>query len=162
MTVLREDRLTYDIISTHDHPELVAVTGRWRWLGFFKERGICLQEVLQYENRRTSSRERFPRTFVLLEDREPVGMVTLAENDLECRPDLNPWLADLYVAEPFRGRGHGLRLVRALEAAAQASGIDRLWLFTSGAAGLYEKADWTAVETVARDHDVVTIMTRAL
>lgn len=154
--------MTYSIVSTHDHPELVPVTGRWRWLGFFKERGIGLPEVLQYEHQRASSRERFPRTFVLLEDSEPVGMVTLAENDLESRPDLNPWLADLYVAEPFRGRGHGLRLVQGLEAKATDMQIERLWLFTSGAAGLYAKADWTAVETVTREDDAITIMTRTL
>lgn len=152
----------YSIVSTHDHPELVPMTGHWRWLGFFRELGIGLSEVLEYEYQRASSHERFPRTFVLLEDSEPIGMVTLAENDLECRPDLNPWLADLYVAEPFRGRGHGLRLVQGLEAKATDMEIERLWLFTSGAAGLYEKADWAAVETVAREDDAITIMTRPL
>ncbi|MDQ0390436.1 GNAT family N-acetyltransferase [Labrys monachus] len=152
--------MTYCIVSTHDHSELVPVTGRWRWQGFFKERGIALQDVLRYERERASSREHLPRTFVLLEEREPVGMVTLAENDLEIRPNLNPWLADLYVAEPFRGRGHGLRLVQGLEAKAREKGIDRLWLFTTGAAKLYAKAGWIAVETVTRQGDAMTIMNR--
>ncbi|XHR28488.1 MAG: GNAT family N-acetyltransferase [Chthoniobacteraceae bacterium] len=152
----------YRIISTHDHPELVDVTGHWRWQGFFKNQGVDLQEVLRYERERASSRDGIPRTFVLMEDRRPLGMVTLAEDDLDIRPNLNPWLADLYVAEPFRGRGHGLRLVRGLEIKARETGIARLWLFTTGADMLYAKAGWLAVETVARRRDAITIMQRDL
>jgi len=154
--------LIYSIVSTRDHSELVPVTGHWRWQGFFKDRGIGLQDVLRYERERASSRECLPRTFVLLEEREPVGMVTLVENDLEIRPNLNPWLADLYVAEPFRGRGHGLRLVRGMETKAREKGIGRLWLFTTNAAKLYARAGWIVVETVTRHGEAMTIMSREL
>ncbi len=155
-------QLAYDLVSTHDQPDLVTVTGYWRWQGFFKEQGVDLQEVLRYERERASSREGIPLTFVLLEDSQPLGMVTLAEDDLDIRSNLNPWLADLYVAEPFRRRGHGLRLVQGLEAKAKEMGIARLWLFTAGAAMLYAKAGWIAVETVARRRDTITIMKRDL
>lgn len=89
-------------------------------------------------------------------------MVTLAQNDLDIRPQFNPWLADLYVAERFRGCGHGLRLVRGLEMRAQDMGIVRLWLFTSGATGLYSKAGWAQVEDVEKEGTGVTIMSRLL
>ncbi|MBB3770166.1 GNAT superfamily N-acetyltransferase [Angulomicrobium tetraedrale] len=154
--------MAYYIVSTHDHPELVPVTGHWRWQGFFEEQGVDLQEVLRYERVRASNRGGLPRTFVLLEDRQPLGMVTLAQDDLDIRPNLNPWLADLYVAEPFRGRGHGLRLVQGLEAEARETGIARLWLFTTNAAMLYAKAGWIAVETVAWRCGAITIMKRDL
>lgn len=154
--------MSYRLVSTHDHFALVPVTGYWRWQDFFKEQGIGLQDVLRHEHERASGRERLPRTFVLLADREPVGMVTLTENDLELRPNLNPWLADLYVAESYRGRGHGLRLVQGLEARAREAGIGNLWLFTIGAARLYAKAGWTVVETVTRQGRALTIMSREL
>lgn len=138
------------------------MTAHWRWLGFFEDQGVDAAEVLRYEHARAAGSADLPRTFVLLEDGRPLGMVTLAEDDLDIRPDLNPWLADLYVAAPVRGRGHGLRLVRALEAEARTMGLDRLWLFTSGAAALYAKAGWIAVETVARPDEAITIMRRDL
>lgn len=152
--------MAFSIVSTHDHPELVAVTGLWRWLGFFEDQGVDAAEVLRHERARAAGRAGLPRTFVLLEDGRPLGMVTLAEDDLDIRPDLNPWLADLYVDAPVRGRGHGLRLVRGLEAEARRMGLDQLWLFTSSAAALYAKAGWIAVETVARAGEAITIMRR--
>lgn len=154
--------MAYNILSIHDHPELVTMTGQWRWQGFFKEQGVDLQEVLRFEHERVSNSAGLPRTFVLLEDCHPLGMVTLAEDDLDIRPNLNPWLADLYVAEPFRGHGHGLRLVQGLETEARKMGINRLWLFTTDAAMLYAKVGWMAVETVARPCGAITIMKRDL
>jgi GNAT superfamily N-acetyltransferase len=141
---------------------LLPCTGQWRWEGFFKARGIAVADVLRHEHAGAQAQQRLPCTFVLLKANEPLGMVTLAENDLNIRPALNPWLADLYVAEPFRGRGHGLRLVRGLEMHAQDMGISRLWLFTSGAMGLYAKAGWAPVEEVQREGTTMTIMSRAL
>ena len=154
--------MTDNIVSTHDRPELLTITAHWRWKGFFEAQGIGLQDVLHYEHERASIREPLPRTFVLLEEGEPVGMVTLTENDLETRPDLNPWLADLYVPEPFRGRGYGLRLVKGLEVRAKEMGIGQLWLFTKDAAKLYRKAGWSVVETTTLHGNTITIMSREL
>lgn len=154
--------MTYRIVSTRECPDLVPCTGQWRWHGFFKRKGITLQDVLRYEHARAQGLQCLPRTFVLLKAHEPLGMVTLAENDLEIRPQLNPWLADLYVAEPFRGCGHALRLVRGLESSALEMGITRLWLFTSGATGLYAKAGWASVEEIRTEGSEMTIMSRAL
>lgn len=154
--------MTYSIISTRDRPELLPCTGHWRWKGFFMARGVALADVLRYEHAGAHAPQPLPCTFVLLKAHEPLGMVTLADNDLDIRPELNPWLADLYVAEPFRGCGHGLRLVRGLEMHALDMGISRLWLFTSDATGLYAKAGWAPVEEVQRDGTTMTIMSRTL
>lgn len=103
-----------------------------------------------------------PRSLVLLADTAPVGMVTLCEGDLRERPELNPWLADLFVDQRHRGHGHALRLIEALEADARADGIARLWLFTTDATGLYLKAGWTESETVELDRKAARIMHREL
>ncbi len=154
--------MTYSLVSTRDRPDLLPCTAQWRWEGFFKTRGVALAEVLRYEHAGAIAPQRFPSTFVLLKEGEPLGMVTLAENDLDIRPEFNPWLADLYVAEPFRGRGHGLRLVRGLEMHALDGGIPRLWLYTSDATELYAKAGWAQVEAVQKEGTTITIMSRVL
>ena len=38
-------------------------------------------------------------------------MVSLKENDLWSRKDLNPWMASLYVVPEYRGKGIGSSLV---------------------------------------------------
>lgn len=156
------EKAAYTIVSLYDRHDLIELTARWRWLGYFKARGATFQEMLLAERRRAACRHGLPSTLILLEEGEPVGMVSLAENDLKARSDLNPWLADMFVDVPFRGRGHAQRLVRALESEARSQGINRLWLFTADAAGLYAKVGWTAVDMAVDDGHQVTIMRRDL
>ena len=50
---------------------------------------------------------RLPQTFVAVEKGRALGMYQLSMiDDLYCRPDLYPWLIDVYVAEAFRGPEH--------------------------------------------------------
>ena len=54
-----------------------------------------------------------PATLVLHEGMELMGSVSVVFGDCPARPDLDPWLASLYVVPQRRGQGHGLELVRA-------------------------------------------------
>ncbi len=60
-----------------------------------------------------------PTVLVMLDGEQPVGMVTLCLDDLEGRPDLNSWLAGVYIDPQYRGKGYALRPVEELEAVAQ-------------------------------------------
>ncbi len=80
--------------------------------------------------------------FVAFEGGEPAGTASLVRQDLESRPDLSPWLAGVFVAPGFRGRGLATRLVRHVEAHAAAAGIPALWLYTAAADGLYARLGW--------------------
>ena len=49
--------------------------------------------------------DRLPQTFVALIDNEPVGMYQLSMcEDLNSRPDIYPWLINVYVDENYRGQ----------------------------------------------------------
>lgn len=92
--------------------------------------------------------DRLPQTFVAVEDGQALGMYQLSMiDDLYCRPDLYPWLIDVYVAEPFRGRGVGRALLETVPENARAAGLTELYLYTTHA-GLYEKFGWTYVGEV--------------
>jgi GNAT superfamily N-acetyltransferase len=127
------------VVSTVERPDLVAVTGRWRWEAFFKNEGP-LEDMLRLEEEYASNGELMPTVLVLLDGEQPAGMIALCQDDLEGRPDLNPWLAGVYVEPTYRGKGYALRMVSELEALAKAAGIDRLSLYTRTAEGLYQKA----------------------
>lgn len=82
-----------------------------------------------------------PQTFGLYLDDDLIGMYQITYGDLFCRPDLNPWLANVYIDEAYRGRGLGGFLLSTVRQAARAAGADELYLYTKHV-GLYEKHGW--------------------
>ncbi|MHB2265617.1 GNAT family N-acetyltransferase [Aliihoeflea sp. PC F10.4] len=154
--------MTTAIVKLSDRPELAAITARWRWDAFFREDGIDLFDIQQQEKIAAARDDLFPTVLVLLDDEQPVGMVALCLDDLDGRPDLNPWLAGLYVEPAHRGRGHSRLLIEALEAFALTGGIDQLWLYTASAQELYEKAGWQTAETFEKGVTPFSIMRKNL
>ena len=92
--------------------------------------------------------DRLPQTFVALDGDQPVGMYQLQmSDDLAGRPDVYPWLANVYVDESRRGEGIGRLLMESVRENAAKAGLSDLYLYTHHV-GLYEKFGWTLVEEV--------------
>jgi GNAT superfamily N-acetyltransferase len=68
----------------------------------------------------------------------------------------------MYVRPDARGHGYAHDLIRAVEAAAKATGIERIWLYTFVAEGLYLKAGWQSVERFEQDGAPAVLMRRHL
>ena len=69
--------------------------------------------------------DRLPQTFVALIDNEPVGMYQLSMcEDLNSRPDIYPWLINVYVDEFYRGNHVCRELMKTVEEKMQC--IDKL------------------------------------
>ena len=84
---------------------------------------------------------------ILEEDGAPVGGVGLAEfPHIEACAELQK----LYLADAFKGRGLGYRLIGAVEAAARARGYRRMYLEThtnlEAAIHLYEKTGYAEID----------------
>lgn len=89
-----------------------------------------------------------PQTFVALVGGKPAGMYQLAVfDDLGSRPDLYPWLINVYVDARYRGRGVCRQMMASVPQRAKDAGLHRLYLYTKHA-GLYEKFGWRFVEPV--------------
>ena len=91
--------------------------------------------------------EGLPQTFGLYRDGELVGMYQLARNDLFVRPDLSPWLANVFIPEECRGAGYGRALLASVRENAAKAGLTELFLYTSHT-GLYEKFGWEFIEAI--------------
>ena len=150
------------IVTTRDRPDLAETTGRWRWEAFFGKNGMSLDEVMERERACAADPGIMPTVLVMTENDTPIGMVALCEDDIAGRPELNHWLAGMYVAPEHRSAGHARRLVAELETFARANGIARLTLYTAVAVGLYRKCGWHPVETFDKDSKTYTIMQKAL
>jgi len=101
-------------------------------------------------------------TFVLFDHDQPAGTVGLVRTDLETRPDLTPWLAGLFVAPAFRGRGYATALVRRVEAFARAASVPVLWLDTATAEPFYVRLGWHRVGMEQDGGHEVVLMRRCL
>ena len=159
---LLERAITIRIVTTTECPILAETTGLWRWEAFFSKDGLSLDEVLLKERDCANDLGVMPSVLVLLKQDEPIGMVALCENDIEGRPELNPWLAGMYVAPGHRGAGHARRLIGELEDYARANGIGRLSLYTAVAVGLYLKCGWHPTEAFERSGRTFSIMQKQL
>lgn len=150
------------VTSTKERPELACVTGTWRWNAFLHRSGKSLAEAIELDILCADGETLMPTVLVLLEEAIPVGMIALCMNDLAERPDLNPWLAGLYIDPPYRGKGYAARLIKELEALARESEIIELYLYTANAERLYLKQGWTTVETFESEGQSYSIMQKRL
>ncbi len=86
----------------------------------------------------------------------------MKHNDLDIRPEIDPWLGALFVVPKWRRCGVGSLLVRhKLEEAAQLK-IPRLFLWTYSAEALYLKLGWRTIERTDYCGQRIVIMEYAL
>lgn len=98
-----------------------------------------------------------PSMYLALDGRL-LGSAAVVARDMDIRPDLMPWLASVYVAPEFRGRGIGSRLVNHVVAQARASGVETLYLFTPDQRAFYERLGWALFEEGRYHGDAVSLM----
>ena len=86
----------------------------------------------------------------------------LVPKELEpCHP-VSPWLAGLYVDPKYRLHNVGRMLVRAIESESRLRGNDRLYLYTDGAIGYYQRQGWIAEDEFDWKGIPTTLMVRHL
>jgi GNAT superfamily N-acetyltransferase len=137
-----------------ERPDLIDAVARWQFGEWgHMEPGDSLEERITYLGRQVANPGRIPTTFVALDDDEPIGSASVVEQDMDisraspAQRDLTPWLASVYVRPEARGRGVAMALVRRVMAFVAALRVTRLYLFTEGAQGLYEKIGWQVIGT---------------
>jgi GNAT superfamily N-acetyltransferase len=100
-----------------------------------------------------------PRVLVAMAPTTFLGSVNLLTNEMTARPQLTPWLGQLFVPERHRAKGIGTKLLGAAISYVDSLGYSQLFLFTSGTLpDYYRKRGWTDVEDVAYLGKVRTIM----
>jgi len=103
-----------------------------------------------------------PTTVIAFEGETLFGSASLVENDLRTYPHLSPFLASVYVAEPYRRRGIASALVRRIMDEAQQLGAAKLYLITPDQQALYGRLGWQSLQEVDYRGELVTIMVAQL
>jgi GNAT superfamily N-acetyltransferase len=150
------------IESIADHLDWVPLIAGWHWRewGDTDPLGSLAQWTHGLYER--TLRDHIPTTYVAVEQRQPVGSVTVVEHDMAIRLDLSPWLAGLYVQPQSRRRGVGSALVRHALQQVCHLGFPALYLYTHPARPFYERLGWEVLEERSFHDRPVTIMSFSL
>ena len=100
-----------------------------------------------------------PSVLVAVLKGELLGSANLVASDLPPRPELTPWLAQLFVAPTRRRAGVGAALACAILERARQCGHPRVYLYTSGTLPqYYSRLGWRVVERLASLERERTVM----
>lgn len=88
------------------------------------------------------SDELAPSMFIYKHLGELAGSAAIVACDMDTRPELTPWLASVFVAQPFRRQGIGGQLVKHAMQQAHLAGVEKLYLFTPDREDFYQKLGW--------------------
>lgn len=150
-------RLCYDYLARH--PACVPQLAAWHYAEWRHLYAGWTPEIVAEELVVHRACAAIPTTLVALAGDEPVGSVSLLEEDgLPGYAHCSPWLASLYVDVPFRGRGIGARLVQRVMALARALDVPRLHLFTPGQEAFYTALGWRPFAPATAEGRAVTVM----
>jgi GNAT superfamily N-acetyltransferase len=136
-----------------DSPLIDAVVG-WHWREWSHEYDDANLDEWRRRVRDRTHPDRVPFTMVAHLDDEPVGCLSVCEDDLDSRfTDCGPWLSGTVVIGSARNLGVGRALVQAVEEYARMFGVAELWLRTGQAGPFYERCGWTYMVRKAHVRD---------
>jgi N-acetylglutamate synthase-like GNAT family acetyltransferase len=159
MTVARFqiNRMTIEYLA--DYPDALPILAEWQHREWGHLRAGDALEKRRARLEGYSNRDRIPLTVVALEGNEVLGSASLVLHDMETRMELTPWLASVFVGEPYRRRGIGAELVRRIMAEAGKLEVPLLYLYTVHSEKFYAGLGWTLLERTNYREQKVVIMT---
>lgn len=117
------------------------IMANWMYNWWGKEEGYTFDGVKCFLEH-SFQKDRLPKTYGLFDNGRIIGMFQFTYEDLEVRPDIYPWLANLYVDEEYRNKGVArILLEKVNEITKTELEFNELYLFTKHI-GLYEKFGW--------------------
>lgn len=143
--------LKFKQITKLDDENLNIMTD-WMFEWWGKKDGYSLESVRAYLQT-SFQKKRLPQTYGLFLDGKIIGMCEFTLWDLRARPDIYPWLANVYVDKAYRGQGYGRELLKHMEEEAKKNlPFDEVFLYTIHD-GLYEKFGWKYICEIDTYHE---------
>jgi predicted N-acetyltransferase YhbS len=152
------DTIVAEILPLNDWPQAIDILAEahlaeWREL-YPEDTVASFAEDLA----RSLGTDPLPSTWVLLAGSAVIGSVSLIEQDLDSRPELTPWLANLWVHRAWRGRGLGKQLVLHACEQGRLRGLERLYLYTPEHAAFYLALGWETLAVSSKNGVTITLM----
>ena len=113
-----------------------------KWMyGWWGKKDGWTQEKVKNFMKAMLSKERVPQTYIATDGDNVFGMYQFGMDDLDVRPDIYPWLENVYIDEKYRGNGICRLMMESVANSAKSIGLKEIYLYTKHV-GLYEKFGW--------------------
>ena len=150
-----------DYLADHTDVMLELASIHCTFFGRFKPDMTPESRAQALGNR--SGKTSIPLTLVALDQKIPIGSVSLVEHDLDSRPDLSPWVASVVVRSDYQRQGAGTALMRRIETEAVKLGIKKLYLFTPDMEVFYRTLNWVTIgQEIFKKRFEVTLMEKKI
>ena len=131
--------------------EVLDITTIWMYDWWGKKEKYKYADVYTYMNH-SFNYDKLPQTYIMYLDEKIIGMYQITYRDLFVRPDIYPWVANIYVDKEYRNKGYGKLLIRSVKTEMKNNTtFDKLFLYTTHK-NLYEKYGWECIETIDENH----------
>lgn len=125
----------------------LEIMTKWMYEWWGQQEGYPYEAVYGYM-KHSFQTNRLPQTYGMYLGDILIGMYQFTNGDLFVRPDIYPWLANVYIDMPYRKEGYGRYLLSTVrENAIENLHVKELYLFTTHK-GLYEKFGWKFAEEI--------------
>ena len=112
--------------NLREKAELLSTVADRIWNAWSKDRGLSREQVIRNLQSTIASDDEF--ALVAHAGQKFVGTVSVITSDMVERPNLTPWIADVWVDSEYRNLGIASALVNAAEDIAAERGEDVLYL----------------------------------
>lgn len=135
-----ENIVVKQIFDDIDETNLRTMT-KWMYDWWGKEDNLSMEEVECFMIH-SLQKERLPQTYGLFLDERIIGMYQFSYEDLSVRPDIYPWLANVYIDKKYRNKGCAKYMLETVkENAKKGINFNELFLYTEHI-NFYEKFGW--------------------
>lgn len=133
------------LIDIDDNTLNIITTWMYNWWG--KRDGYSFDGVKCFM-KHSLLKDRLPITYGLFLNNTIIGMFQITYEDLSVRPDIYPWLANVYIDEKYREKGYSKILLESIkDIVSKTTDFSTLFLYTKHV-GLYEKFGWEFVSEI--------------
>lgn len=127
--------------------EILNLTTEWMFNWWGIEGKYSYNDVFTYMTN-SFNESKLPQTYLLFLGDTIIGMYQFTYRDLFIRPDIYPWVANLYIDKRYRGQGYGRILIESVKNQARNNtDFDKLFLY-SNHDNLYERFGWKCIDIV--------------
>jgi RimJ/RimL family protein N-acetyltransferase len=138
------------IINVNNNDLNIIVNWMYNWWG--KEDNYTEEEVKEYIEH-SFQKDTLPQTYGLYLDNKLIGMYQFTYRDLNTRPDIYPWLANVYIDEDYRGKGYSKIMLNTIgNNLKNNTSFKEIYLYTKYD-HLYENFGWKYIADVNNYHD---------
>ena len=134
--------------------EECSLITNWLYNWWGKDSLWSLEKVYNYV-KNSCSKKILPKTFVYKENGIIKGVCMLSFYDVDIRPDIYPWLINLYVDTPYRNKKIGDTLIKYSINYLKNNNFKEVYIYTTHT-GLYEKYGFKKIEDLRTFEDDIT------